>query len=246
MAQGHSPVTAAAGDGTPDATFPDVPWLLVRGLRFAYGPDQRPVVDIDELEIEPGSLVAITGPSGSGKTSLLYLLTGVEPTQAGTVRWGDVDLAGLREADRDRWRRRQIGFVFQDFHLLPGLSVEGNVLASCYFDQLRPTPTQAARARALLDSFGVPAGRSNVTTLSRGEQQRVAVARALLRDPPILVADEPTASLDATSGERIIGLLCEAVRARGATFLTVTHDPRLIDVSDSAYRLEGGRATRLR
>src|SRR5215213_2923683 len=99
MAQGHSPVTAAAGDGMPDATFPDVPWLLVRGLRFAYGPDQRPVVDIDELEIEPGSLVAITGPSGSGKTSLLYLLTGVEPTQAGTVRWGDVDLAGLREAD---------------------------------------------------------------------------------------------------------------------------------------------------
>ena len=85
-----------------------------------------------------------------------------------------------------------------------------------------------------------------MTTLSRGEQQRVAIARALLRHPPILVADEPTASLDAASGERIIGLLCEAARARGATFLTVTHDPRLIEVSDLVYHLESGRATRLR
>jgi putative ABC transport system ATP-binding protein len=231
-------VTSVAGDG--------VPRLLVRGLRFAYQPDQPPVVDIDELEIEPGSLVAITGPSGSGKTSLLYLLTGIEPVRAGTVCWGDVDLATLREADRDRWRRRHVGFVFQDFHLLPGLSVEANVLASCYFDQLRPTPAQAARARELLKAFGVPAGRSDVAALSRGEQQRVAVARALLRDPPILVADEPTASLDAASGERIISLLCEAARTRGATFLAVTHDPRLTDASGMVYRLESGRIVRLR
>jgi putative ABC transport system ATP-binding protein len=185
--------------------------------------------------------VALTGPSGSGKTTLAYLLTGIEPVQEGSVRWGGVELRGLSERERDRWRREHVGFVFQDFHLVPGLTIEGNVLVTCWFRQLRPTPAEQERALALLDGFGVPRAGRRVTDLSRGEQQRVAIARAMLRQPPILVADEPTASLDATAGAKVIELLLAAARESGATLLAVTHDPALIEAVDRVLRLERGR-----
>ena len=147
----------------------------------------------------------------------------------------------------NRWRRERVGFVFQDFHLVPGLSIERNVLLGCYFDRLRPSPEQAARARALLDAFEVPTGnRRVVTDLSRGEQQRVAIARALLRWPRFFVADEPTASLDAKAGARVVELLLGAARAAGATFLAVTHDPALIDAVGTVHRLDRGRLARVR
>jgi putative ABC transport system ATP-binding protein len=220
--------------------------LVAEGLRHAYQPGQPPVVDLDRLEIAPGATVALTGPSGSGKTTLAYLLTGIEPVRQGAVRWGGTDLAQLPESARDAWRRRHVGFVFQDFHLVPGLSILRNVLVSCYFDGLRPDPTLAERAAALLDVFAVPTARRRVGDLSRGEQQRVAVARALLRRPPVVVTDEPTASLDAASGGRVVELLVRGVREVGATLLAVTHDPALIAAVDAVHHLEHGRLDRVR
>ena len=214
--------------------------LEVAGLIHRYGAAE-PAVAIDRIEIAPGTAVALTGPSGSGKTTLAYLLTGIEPVQEGSVRWGGVELRGLSERLRDRWRREHVGFVFQDFHLVPGLTIEGNVLVTCWFRQLRPTPAEHERALALLDGFGVPRAGRRVTDLSRGEQQRVAIARAMLRQPPILVADEPTASLDAAAGAKVIELLLAAARESGATLLAVTHDPALIEAVDRVLRLERGR-----
>jgi putative ABC transport system ATP-binding protein len=220
--------------------------LVAEGLRHAYQPGQPPVVDLDRLEVAPGVTVALTGPSGSGKTTLAYLLTGIEPVRQGAVRWGGTDLARLGEGERDTWRRRHVGFVFQDFHLVPGLSILRNVLVSCYFDRLRPDPALVERAGALLDAFAVPTAGRQVGDLSRGEQQRVAVARALLRRPPVVVADEPTASLDAASGGRVVELLVRGVREVGATLLAVTHDPALIAAVDAVHHLEHGRLDRVR
>jgi putative ABC transport system ATP-binding protein len=174
------------------------------------------------------------------------LLTGIERVQEGVVRWGGIDLAGLTERDRDAWRLEHVGLVFQDFHLVPGLSILANVLVTGWFDRWRPEPALVARAQALLDGFSVPTAGREVTDLSRGEQQRVAIARALLREPVIVVADEPTASLDATGGALVIELLLARVRATGATILAVTHDPALIEACAVELHLEHGRLDRRR
>jgi putative ABC transport system ATP-binding protein len=218
-----------------------VPGLTVQGLVHRFQNDAPPVVDIDRLTIAPGRTVAITGASGSGKTTLAYLITGIEPVRHGSVRWGDTELAGMREAARDRWRRRHVGFVFQEFHLVPGLSIERNVVISAYFEALKPSAGFTERARALLDAFGVPREHRRVTDLSRGEQQRVAVARALVRSPGLIVADEPTASLDAANGQQVIDLLLAHAREHGATLLAVTHDAALIEAADEVHRLDRGR-----
>lgn len=220
--------------------------LKVDSLRHAYQPDLPPVVEIDRLEIAAGRRLALTGPSGSGKTTLAYLLTGIEPVRQGRIRWGDVELSRLGEGARDAWRRRHVGFVFQDFHLVPGLSILDNVLVSCWFDHWRAPPDLVARAEALLERFEVPSAGRRVVDLSRGEQQRVAIARALLREPPLLVADEPTASLDAESGAAVVACLIEGARTTGATLIAVTHDPALIAAVDGVQRLAHGRLEQVR
>lgn len=220
--------------------------LLVAGLRHRFEPGQPPVVELARLAIGPGATVALTGPSGSGKTTLAYLLTGIERVREGSVRWGGTDLAALGEGERDAWRRRHVGLVFQDFHLVPGLSIRDNVLVSCWFDAWRAPPALVERAGALLDRCGVPTAGRRVTDLSRGERQRVALARALLRRPPLVIVDEPTASLDAASGGRVIELLVQGVREVGATLLAVTHDPDLIAAMGTVYHLEHGRLDRVR
>jgi putative ABC transport system ATP-binding protein len=220
--------------------------LAARDVRHAYADGAPLVVDVDRLEVAAGESVALTGASGSGKTTLAYLLTGIEALQAGSVRWGEVELAGMGERQRDAWRRRQVGFVFQDFHLVPGLSILANVLVSAWFERLRPDAATVTQAQALLESFKVPTAGRKVTDLSRGEQQRVAIARALLWRPQVLIADEPTASLDAAAGASVIRLLLDATRESGATFLAVTHDQALIEAVGSVYALDRGRLSRLR
>ena len=173
------------------------------------------VLDIERLELPPGSRTAICGPSGSGKTTLLHLLCGIERPSAGRVCWDGVDLFALGEAARDRWRRHSVGLVFQQFHLFASLSPLENVLLPARFRAFRIEAAVARRARALLDRVGVRAT-GETASLSRGEMQRVALARALLFTPPILLADEPTASLDAEAARPVAELLFSGDRCHPA------------------------------
>lgn len=223
--------------------------LEARALRLTY-PQQHGgrfgVLDVERFCAAPGEAVGITGPSGAGKTSLLYVLTGIERPDSGSIQWGGSDIGRLGEGERDRWRRRCVGFVFQDFHLLPGMTALQNVLAPVAFDRLFVPKETARRAEELLDRLGAPPGRSSVAQLSRGEQQRVALARALINRPDIIVADEPTASLDAANGRAVIDLLLGTAKENGATLLAVTHDPAFMDRLDTLHWLEGGQVSNAR
>ncbi|MEZ5936060.1 MAG: ATP-binding cassette domain-containing protein [Alphaproteobacteria bacterium] len=215
--------------------------LTVQGLLFRFDHAGPPVVDLPDLRIAPGTHLAITGASGAGKTSLAYLLAGIEVPTTGSVRWGEVTISALAESARDRWRRHQLGLVFQDFHLVPHLSVEDNVLVTRYFSGFRPGADDRRRARAELSAMGVPLERDDIRKLSRGEQQRVALARALWHRPPIVIADEPTASLDETTSATIADLLIDTASRAGSTLITVTHDRRLIERMQRVVMMEAGR-----
>jgi putative ABC transport system ATP-binding protein len=219
-------------------------WLIASDIGLSYGPSRdnvMPVLDLDSLCVEAGELVGITGPSGSGKTSLLHVLAGLERPQRGVVLWDGVDILSLSEADRDHWRRRTLGFVFQDFHLFSGLSALDNVLLPATFEHGVIPGGLRRRARELLAEVRVPEGRTPVERLSRGEMQRVALARALLFAPPVVVADEPTASLDAESARLVGGLLVGMARGAGSTALVVTHDSGLLARLEPTYLLVEGR-----
>ena len=225
-------------------TSPTHAGLVVRGLRLSYSVSRGSALqalDVPEFRVPPGQSVGITGPSGSGKTSLLYALAGLERPQEGSVTWGEVDIVRLPEAARDRWRRGFIGFIFQEFHLVPGLSAMQNVLLPTAFDHLRPPALLRDRALKLLARVGLDGKRVTAEKLSRGEMQRVAVARALIFLPPVVMADEPTASLDAQNGRAVADLLLMLCRELGSTLIVVSHDAALLDRLDTVHRLIAGR-----
>jgi putative ABC transport system ATP-binding protein len=212
-------------------------------LTFPQAPGTPPVVALSfpRFVLASGDVVGITGPSGSGKSSLLSVLAAIERPDTGQVVWGNQDVASLREAERDRWRRRRVGFVFQEFNLLPGLSALQNVLLPATFAAFRIPGVLKERAKTLLGRVGLGDWGRAVATLSRGEMQRVALARAVLFTPPILLADEPTASLDAASGWAVADLLLDLARDAGSTLVVVTHDPALLKRLPRVERLAQGR-----
>jgi putative ABC transport system ATP-binding protein len=215
------------------------PDLEVRDLSVAFadlGGSARMVLDIPAFAIAGGTQVALCGPSGSGKTTLLNLLAGLQRPHRGTVRWAAVDVTALGQHALDRWRRESVGLVFQQFHLFPGLSALENVLLPLRFDRWTLGPDAKRRASELLDRVGV-APQGDPRTLSRGELQRVAVARALLRVPAIVLADEPTASLDVRTGHALAELLCTLCRDAGTTLVIATHDRALADRLDGAHEI---------
>ena len=214
--------------------------LTVQGLVIAF-PGTGPVLSVPALSLPPGSATAVEGPSGAGKTSLLHALAGIERPSAGHVRWDSDDLWAMPGSARDRWRRDRLGLVFQDMHLLPGLSARDNVLLPVLFDHARVPPALRARALALLDQLGVADPGRRAAVLSRGERQRTALARALLRRPAVLLADEPTASLDAAAAHAVGTLLLDAAHAGGATLLVATHDPALLARLPRRLHLRAGR-----
>src|SRR5262249_18888358 len=156
-------------------------------------------------------------------------------------RWGGIEITALGTRELDRWRRRAIGIVFQDFNLFAGLSPLDNVLLPATFDAIRAPAPMRDRARMLLDRVGVDPDRRSTAVLSRGEMQRVAIARALLFVPPAIVADEPTASLDAKNGPAVASLLYEVARASGASLLVATHDRDVLARVDRVAMLVSGR-----
>jgi putative ABC transport system ATP-binding protein len=211
-------------------------------VRYHDGSDALTALQVDRLTVAPGSLFAVTGPSGSGKSTFLYAVGGLIRVQRGTVLWGGNDILSLPESKRDRWRRHTIGFVFQDFHLLPQLTPLENVLLPASFERYAIGTSTRSRAVALLDSFAVPQARSATARLSRGEQQRVALARALLYDPPVILADEPTASLDAKAGAVVVETLVRLATEEGRTVIAVSHDPVLVSRFSAHLVLDHGLA----
>ena len=220
--------------------------LSVRGLKVT-APAGRVLVAAGALEIAPGEAVAIKGPSGAGKSTLLYALAGLLPAR-GEIFWGATDIARLRDGARTAFRRRHIGFIFQDHHLFEELSATGNAaMAAAYAPRSERAGIVSSAARQL-DRLGLSAIRDRgIATFSGGERQRVAVARALAGDPEIILADEPTASLDRPTADRLIDDLIALAERDGRTLIAVTHDThfhrrasRVLEVIDGALHA-GGR-----
>jgi putative ABC transport system ATP-binding protein len=200
-------------------------------------------VDDVNMRIGGGELVAIFGPSGSGKTTLLLLAAGLLRADSGSVYFEGSDLAQLRKREMLAYRRTKLGFVFQGFNLVAGLTAEENVAIPLL---LRGVDHRKARTRALaaLDEVGL--GRRSGHTpakLSGGEQQRVAIARALVGEPKLILADEPTGNLDTETGDTVLDLLSSLPRERGAATVLVTHDARVARYADRVLGMRDGRLT---
>ncbi len=199
------------------------PMLAVEALVAGYG--ARKLAVLPRLDVAAGKAALLLGPSGSGKTTLLLAIAGLADVLDGVVKVNDVDVASLGPAARDRFRGRSVGLVFQDLHLIAGLSTLDNVLLAPFAAGL---PQDKPRALALLDELGL-ADRAHrpAETLSRGQAQRAAIARAMLLRPKLILADEPTASLDDEACERVAELLARAAAETGAALVIATHDLRL-------------------
>jgi putative ABC transport system ATP-binding protein len=190
------------------------------------------------LAVARGEFVAVVGPSGCGKSTLLNLISGVDRASAGTVRVCGLELTQASEAELTHLRRRSIGVVFQAFHLVANLTAEENVALPLALDGR----SEPARVRELLERVGLgERARHHPGELSGGEQQRVAVARALVHRPQLLIADEPTGNLDSANGERVLALLEELQRSEGAALVLATHDRRIVARANRVVELRDGR-----
>jgi putative ABC transport system ATP-binding protein len=217
------------------------PLIELRGLTKEYeeGNRRRVVLRDASAIVRRGELVVLLGRSGSGKSTLLNLLSGIDLADAGEVVIDGVSLSTLSERARTLFRRDRIGFVFQFFNLIPTLTVEENLLLPLELKgKLRPEERRGALA--LLEEVGLAdrAG-SYPDRLSGGEQQRVAVARALAHDPILVLADEPTGNLDLETGLQVLDLLDRLTRQAGKTMVMVTHSQEVVGIADRVFRIEG-------
>ncbi len=215
--------------------------ISVRSLsmRLTSGGRAVEVLTDVSLEVPAGQFLAIAGPSGSGKSTLLGLIAGLDQPTAGQIEVAGVDVTALDEDGLARFRRDHVGYVFQSFHLLPTLTAQENVAVPL---ELAGDAGAAARAAALLAEVGLAERAHHYPVqLSGGEQQRVAVARAMARRPALLLADEPTGNLDSATGKQIIELLVGLNRRLGSTLVLVTHDAALAAHADRVVTLRDGR-----
>jgi lipoprotein-releasing system ATP-binding protein len=220
-------------------------FLEARGLQKSYMVGVKPITVLRDLDlsVDAGQMVAVVGASGVGKSTLLHVLGGLDRVDAGSIVVDGVDVTGLADAALVAFRNRKVGFVFQFHHLLPEFSAVENAemplrIARAPMAEARP------RAEALLQRVGlVDRLTHRPGMLSGGEQQRVAMARALIMQPALLLADEPTGDLDEETADSLHGLLREMHAAYGLTSVIATHNPRLAAACDRVLRLEGGKLT---
>ncbi|MBW2542513.1 MAG: ABC transporter ATP-binding protein [Deltaproteobacteria bacterium] len=225
-----------------EAAQSDRPLLRIAGLSKGYreGGGYHPILENADASLRMGEFVALLGPSGSGKSTLLNLVSGIDTPDAGEVVVDGVSLTGMTERERTLFRRHQIGFVFQFFNLIPTLSVEENLLLPLELKG-RLGAEERRKARSLLEQVGLGGRESTYPDrLSGGEQQRVAVARALVHDPVLVLADEPTGNLDAETGNKTLDLLVSMVSAAGKTLFAVTHSRDVAARADRVLRIQGG------
>ncbi len=210
------------------------------GKTYRVGKLQVPALRDVSFAVERGEFVAIVGPSGSGKSTLFYILGGLTRATSGHVRIDGVDFAALSDAERTRMRKSKIGFVFQKFNLLPTLSALGNIEIAYQIADYG-APLDRKRLAELTEVLGI-AGRlgHRPSELSGGEQQRVALLRALITKPAILLADEPTGNLDTENSDAVLAMLRHSNKAFGQTVLMITHNPEAAAFADRVLRMRDG------
>ena len=205
---------------------------------FRQGDESIRAVDNISFTVAPGELVAIVGQSGSGKTTLLNLIGGIEHPSSGSVEVGGMNVCTADDETLSKIRRKKIGYIFQDFNLIPILTAEENIIMPLLLDGKRP---DKARLRELASFLGIEKRLKHLPVeLSGGQRQRVAIARALINNPVILLADEPTGNLDKKAADEIMELLL-AVNRRGNTVLLVTHEQRYADMCGRKIKLYDGK-----
>ncbi len=235
---------SSAHVNTPVATaFTGETLASVSGVTLTYPSASGDVAVLNDVsfDLNSGEIVSLTGPSGSGKSSLIAILGGLEPPTGGTVRVLDQDMTALSEAKRTLLRRRAIGIVFQSYHLVPAMTALQDVALPL---MLEGEVDAEERAKALLEKVGLGHRiEHRPTALSGGEQQRVAVARAFVAQPRLVLADEPTGNLDQDTGTEVADLMFELSKASGSTMLLVTHDRTLAHRCDRMLNIDRGRVS---
>ena len=214
--------------------------LQAQALCKTYGTGETAVQALKDVSfsVPKGEFVAVVGESGSGKSTLLNLLGGLDTPTSGKVLLDGRDLFAMKERERTIFRRRNIGFVFQAFNLIPELTVEQNILFPVLLDYQKP---DTAYLEELLDVLDLRKRRSHLPgQLSGGQQQRVAIARALINDPDVLLADEPTGNLDSQSGREVMDLLASVHREFGKTIVVITHDDRIAQMAERKFSIVDG------
>lgn len=213
--------------------------LSISGLTRRFG--ARPILQDLALELGAGEYVAVVGESGAGKSTLLNLIAGLDLPDAGRIRIHGTDITQVDEDSRTRLRRAKVGFVFQAFHILPHLTLTQNVELPLMLLGTGPAE-RAARVQEMLSAVGLgERGDSLPRELSGGELQRVALARALVHGPALVLADEPTGNLDPDTAQRVLALLAQTIKGRGAAGILVTHSEHAAGTADRVLRLDQGR-----
>lgn len=205
------------------------------------GPKGRCLLNVPQLHIAAGELVGIRGPSGAGKSTLLYALAGLAERASGRVLWGPTDILSLSSEQRAGFRAAHIGFIFQDLLLFDELGAPANAALGAMFAPHSARNAITAAAENRLSRLGVPTDARTVASFSGGERQRIAVARALATGPKVVLADEPTASLDRATADLLIADLVTLARDDGVTLIAVSHDPVLLDAMDRVLTLDQGQ-----
>ena len=214
--------------------------IEARELSKIYGSGESRVVALDkaDLKIEQGDFLSITGPSGSGKSTLLHLLSGLDRPTSGLLSYGGRDIYSFHDKELSAFRRRRIGFIFQQFNLLPVLTARENIIMPLLLDKKQP---DEAYLKKLTELLGIQKRLNHLPhELSGGQQQRVAIARALAAQPDIIFADEPTGNLDSKSGGEVMELLCNIRRELDKTLVVITHDSRIAKMTDRQFVIVDG------
>ncbi len=220
------------------------PVAVARGLNLHLKSGGQPLHILKDvsLELKPGEVTAVVGPSGSGKTSLLMVLSGLEQATAGSVTIAGTEITGMNEDKLAIFRRKSLGILFQNFHLIPSLTALENVALTLEIaDPALPWTTVRDRSAQALADVGLAQRAGHLpSALSGGEQQRVGLARAMVGGPRLLLADEPTGNLDQETGAHVIELMFALARDRGTSILLITHDPGLAKKADRQLRMNEG------
>jgi ABC-type antimicrobial peptide transport system, ATPase component len=214
--------------------------IQVKDISKVYGADENKVVALKNasMTISEGDFISIMGPSGSGKSTLLHIISGLDTPTSGNVLYDDTDIHNGNDKKLSAFRRQKIGFIFQQFNLLPVLTARENIIMPLLLDKKQP---DEAYLREVSSFLGLENRLSHLPhELSGGQQQRVAIARALIAQPDIIFADEPTGNLDSKSGSEVMKMLCNIREKMNKTLVVITHDPRIAEMADRRFTIIDG------